>query len=52
MVKQWIVKEYFLLVKLEEKWWMVPLLAVLAMAGFFVVFPSSSPLAPFLYRFF
>ncbi len=52
MAKQSLVKEFILFVKHEKKWWMVPLIAVLLVVGFLIVFASSSPLAPFLYPLF
>ena len=52
MAKQSILKEFFLFIKHEKKWWMVPLIAVLLAVGLLIVFASSSPLAPFLYPLF
>lgn len=50
--KQSIIREFFLFIKHEKKWWLVPLLLLLVIIGAFVVFASSSPLAPFLYPLF
>ncbi len=52
MAKQSIVKEFFLFIMEEKKFWLVPLLLVLAIVGGFLVFASSSPFAPFLYPLF
>ena len=52
MAKQSLIKEFFLFVKEEKKWWLVPLLAVLLLVGAIMVFAGSSPLAPFLYPLF
>ena len=52
MAKQSLVKEFFLFVKQEKKWWLIPFLGVLALVGVLLVFSSSSPLAPFLYPLF
>ena len=52
MAKQSIVKEFFLFIKHEKKWWLVPLIAVLLIVGALLVFASSSPLAPFMYPLF
>lgn len=52
MAKQSLVKEFFLFVKHEKKWWLVPLILVLLIVGVLVIFASSSPLAPFLYPLF
>ena len=52
MSKQSLIKEFFLFVKEEKKWWLIPLLAVLLLVGAIMVFAGSSPLAPFLYPLF
>lgn len=52
MAKQSLVRELFLFIKQEKKWWLVPLLAVLLIVGGLIIFAGSSPLAPFLYPLF
>jgi len=52
MAKQSLIKEFFLFIKQEKKWWLVPLIAVLLLVGALVLFAGSSPLAPFLYPLF
>lgn len=52
MAKQSLVREFILFVKHEKKWWMIPLITILLIVGFLIVFASSSPLAPFLYPLF
>ena len=52
MAKQSLVKEFYLFIKQEKKWWLVPLITVLLIVGAVLVFASSSPLAPFLYPLF
>lgn len=52
MAKQSLVKEFFLFIKQEKKWWLVPFIAVLLVVGGLLVFASSSPLAPFIYPLF
>ncbi len=52
MAKQSLVKEFFLFIKQEKKWWLIPLIAVLLLVGALVLFAGSSPLAPFLYPLF
>lgn len=49
MAKQSLLKEFFLFIRHEKKWWLVPLLAVLLLVGALIVFAGSSPLAPFIY---
>ncbi|MFQ5414474.1 MAG: DUF5989 family protein [Phycisphaerae bacterium] len=51
MGKQSLVKEFFLFIREEKKWWLVPLIGVLLVVGAVVFFTGSSPLAPFLYPF-
>ena len=52
MAKESLVKEFFLFIKQEKKWWLVPLIAVLLLVGALIVFAGSSPLAPFIYPLF
>ncbi len=47
-----LIAEFWLFLKQEKKWWMIPMIAVLLIIGGFLVFASSSPLAPFLYPLF
>ncbi|MEK7731927.1 MAG: DUF5989 family protein, partial [Planctomycetota bacterium] len=43
---------FFLFIKQEKKWWLVPLISVLLLVGALIVFAGSSPLAPFIYPLF
>jgi len=52
MAKQSLVKEFFLFIKQEKKWWLVPFIVVLLLVGVLIVFAGSSPLAPFIYPLF
>lgn len=52
MAKQSLIREFYLFVKQEKKWWLIPLLTVLLLVGALIVFAGSSPLAPFLYPLF
>ncbi len=52
MAKQSLTKEFFLFIKQEKKWWLIPLIAVLLIVGALVMFAISSPIAPFLYPLF
>jgi len=49
MARQSLVKEFYLFIKQERKWWLVPLIAVLLLIGAVLVLAGSSPLAPFIY---
>jgi len=52
VAKQSLIKEFFLFIKQEKKWWLVPLISVLLLVGALIVFAGSSPLAPFIYPLF
>ncbi len=52
MAKPSLLKEFFLFIREEKKWWLGPLITVLLLVGALVLFASSSPLAPFLYPLF
>ncbi|UCF32727.1 MAG: hypothetical protein JSV78_10375 [Phycisphaerales bacterium] len=52
MAKQSLIKEFFLFIRHEKKYWLVPLIMVLLVVGAIILFSSSSPLAPFLYPMF
>jgi len=52
VAKQSLAKEFFLFIKHEKKWWLIPLIMVLLIVGALVMFAGSSPLAPFLYPLF
>ncbi len=52
MPKQSLIKEFFLFIRQEKKWWLIPLIGVLLIVGVLVLFASQSPLAPFLYPLF
>jgi hypothetical protein len=49
MARQSLIKDLYLFIKQEKKWWLVPLIAVLLIIGTVLVLAGSSPLAPFLY---
>ncbi len=52
MARQSLIKEFFLFIKHEKKWWLVPLILVFLIVSALMYFASSSPLAPFLYPLF
>ena len=52
MARQSLLKEFFLFIRQEKKWWLIPLITVLLLVGALIVFAGSSPLAPFLYPLF
>jgi len=46
------VKELFGFLRREKKWWLIPMVLVLVLLAFLIIFAQSSALAPFLYPFF
>ncbi|MFQ5591063.1 MAG: DUF5989 family protein [Phycisphaerae bacterium] len=52
MAKQSLIREFFLFIRQEKKWWLIPLIAVLLIVGALVLFAGSSPMAAFLYPLF
>ena len=52
MSKLGTVKELFGFLRREKKWWLIPMVLVLVLLAFLIIFAQSSALAPFLYPFF
>jgi len=44
MSKIGIFKEFWLFLKQEKKWWLIPIITILMLLGLFLAFSSSSPL--------
>ena len=45
-----LLREFWLFLKQEKKWWMVPMLVVIGLVGVLVVLTALFPqLAPFIY---
>jgi hypothetical protein len=49
MARQSLIKEFYLFIKQEKKWWLVPLIAVLLIIGGVLVLAGSSPWSAFIY---
>lgn len=47
-----LVREFLLFLRHEKKWWLLPIILVLAALGAFLLFAQTSPLAPLLYPLF
>lgn len=47
-----IVKEFWQFMKVRKKFWLAPIIVVLLLLGFLIVFTQSSALAPFIYALF
>ena len=52
MPKLSLFKEFYLFLKEEKKWWLIPIVLMLLVLSLLVVFAESSVLAPFLYPLF
>ena len=51
MARSGILRDFWLFLKTEKKWWLLPLVILLLVFGLVVVL-LESPLAPFIYPFF
>jgi hypothetical protein len=52
MASQSLWKDFFLFIRQEKKWWMIPLVVVILTIGAMLIFAGSSALAPFIYPLF
>jgi|TARA_B110000438_G_scaffold242935_1_gene242727 hypothetical protein len=46
------VKEFFEFLKVRKKYWLAPIIIVLALFGFIIVLSQGSAVAPFIYALF
>ncbi len=46
-----LAKEFFLFLREEKKWWLIPLVLILLILGALILFGSGSVLAPLMYPF-
>ena len=49
MSKLAIFRELWMFLRVRKKWWLLPILVLIALLGFLLVFAQGSPLAPFIY---
>ena len=47
-----ILKELWSFLRVRKKWWLTPIIVVLVLLGFLIVFSQGSALAPFIYTLF
>ena len=48
-----LLKEFWLFLKQEKKWWLLPMLSVMGIVAALVIFASThAGIAPFIYPFF
>ena len=52
MSKVSILSEFWAFLKVRKKWWLTPIVVVLVLLGFLIVFSQGSALAPFIYTLF
>lgn len=46
------VAEFWQFLRVRKKWWLLPIVVVMAMVGALLVFAQGSALAPFIYTIF
>jgi hypothetical protein len=47
-----MIGEFWRFLKVRKKWWLLPIIIVMAMVGALLVFAQGSALAPFIYTLF
>ncbi len=52
MSKVSLVSEFWDFLKHRKKWWLAPILIMLALLSFLIIFTEGSALAPFIYAIF
>lgn len=52
MGKIGIVKELWDFLKVRKRWWLAPIIILLLLLGFLILFTESSAVAPFIYTLF
>ena len=52
MGKIGILKELWDFMKVRKRWWLAPIIIVLLLLGFLIIFTESSAVAPFIYTLF
>ncbi|MFA7254773.1 MAG: DUF5989 family protein [Candidatus Omnitrophota bacterium] len=52
MGKLSILKEFWSFLKVRKKWWLTPIVLVMILLGFLIVFSQGSALSPFIYTLF
>jgi hypothetical protein len=52
MAKAQVLREFWVFLKEEKKYWLTPIVVVLVLLGVLLVFAQSSAVAPFIYSLF
>jgi len=48
----YLIREMLSFVRIKRKWWMLPVIIMLILAGSIIIFGQSSALSPFIYALF
>jgi hypothetical protein len=51
-IRAGILSEFWQFMKVRKKWWLGPIVVLLLLLGFLIVFTQGSALAPFIYTLF
>lgn len=46
------IKDFFLFLKEQKKWWLIPIILALITLGLFMIFAETSAIATFIYPLF
>ena len=52
MARTGLASELWAFMRVRKKWWLLPILVVMVLVGFLLVFAQTSVLAPFIYTIF
>jgi hypothetical protein len=52
MSKIGIIKEFWEFLKVRKRYWLAPIIIILALLGLLIIFAESSAVAPFIYTLF
>ena len=52
MGKLIIFRALWMFLRIRKKWWLLPIILLIALLGIILVFAQGSPLAPFIYTVF
>ena len=52
MAKMEIIKEFWDFLRIHKKYWLAPIIIIMLLLSFLIVFASTSSVAPFIYTLF
>ncbi len=52
MSKLVLFRDIWAFMRIRKKWWLLPIIIMIALLGLILVFAQGSPLAPFIYTVF